>query len=289
MKHKAISVILIFVMLLSLTACIPQRYSDDEYNDLSRKGRTAVSKWLKDNEPDAVLKDIQFSHGTNSSNFGISDAVSGTYELNGKEVKFVYVLSDHKMYVDTFYDIASVTTADMYAEGFGFTDYATVSDAYGSLDFVIPCKEYYEDTNNPQGKTLSDMQCADYEEYYDCLPYELTEAEIPDYLEETFKEYHRFSSNNLTYYIDTKSLHQSSFDLHYLKEHPYISTFYFHYDNDDYFFTVDIDTVEQSDYKGLTCDKVISVTKVNNKNTSGNSTYYYDFDTLSRVTRNESK
>ena len=284
MKRKTISVILIFVMLLSLTACIPQRYSQDEYNDLESKGRAAVEKWLKDNEPDAVLKDLNVSRGTNTGNFGISDDIHGTYELNGKEVDFVYVLSDSKMYVDTFYEIASVSVADMYAKGLGFDEYATMSDSYGRIGFAIPCTEYFEDSNNPKGRTLADMNSEGIEQYYDCLPYELTEAEIPDFLEEATKEYHRFSSNELAYYIDTKTLHQSSFNLKYLQEHPFINSFVFHYDNVDYYFDIDIDTVEQDDYKGLTCDKVISVSKVNKNNSSGSSTYYYDFDTLFRVT-----
>lgn len=217
-KRNMIAALLIIVMLLSLTSCMPQWYTDADIAKFEREGKIEVSKWLEKNIPDAELDESSVTISYDA--FGLDDLVFGEYVLDGDTKSFMFVRGSEGMYTNEMYHTADDAVAEMYAKGFGLKNYSIkhTEDSY-DVSFYVEYKKYADKKGD------GNFEVSDENGFYRYLPYDLTEDELEDFLETESKRCGRFHGSGCEYVLDTDTLTVQYSALQYLRDHPFFDSF----------------------------------------------------------------
>ncbi len=217
-NNKLISAVLIILMLLSLTSCMPQWYTDADIAKFEREGKAEVTKWLEKNIPGASLDEASIK--VSYDPFGVDDIVYGEYELNGETIKFMFVRGSEGMYTDAMYHTATEAVAKMYAEGFGLENYRVdYKDDYKNVSFYVEYKKYADKKGD------GNFEVSDENSFFEYVPYDLTEDELNDFLENESKRCNRYHGSGIDYVIDSDELKATPEMIKYLRDHPFFDSF----------------------------------------------------------------
>ncbi len=247
---KSIASIFIFVFVISLVGCIPERYTEEEEAMLNEKGKEAVSAWFEANEPTATFSDPSVHYDNNE--YGLSDAFYGEYTLKGDTHYYFYVISEDKMYSDKYMDIASETCAAFYADGLGIKNY----ESEFKNELVLPIN--YEAWYDRSGK--GEMRTAEVSDVFGYLPYELEEKDIGDYLKKEFDFSDTYNRTWIKYVSDVDHIDKGDINIDFLKAHPYIHRFDIRCKNSDDYYYVAI-TNKEVDGKSKKVLQIVSYKK----------------------------
>ena len=210
---KLISAVLIFVLLISLSGCIPHWYTEEEEKDMNYKGNVAVAEWFAANEPTATYSDAEVYHDMH--NYGLSDVFFGEYTLNGETYKYMYVMDSDEMYSTRLIDYASETTARLYAEGLGIQGH--IEECKAHYEHKIEYNSYFD----KGGKGV--METEKVFEYFPYLHYNSTEHAIDKNMESVLRRRADYNNTKLVYVLD-KDIRFTDINIDYAIAHPYIYT-----------------------------------------------------------------
>ncbi len=211
-NNKKIAFLLVLLITI-LSGCNPQHYTHEERNEMTQEGQKQVDEWAAVNMPDAVFTVNDVLLEGHEGDWGLSDAATGTYVNGSEEGEFIYVWGTGNMYTDKLYDAATKMTEEMYAEGLGI-EYTEVSYT-NKLRFKIHATAYRDKGG------IGDVEKADTVLSCHCLPYDLDEADLENYLKGYFSEYKGDRSEAGPYYITTsEKIDETSVDMSFMKEYP---------------------------------------------------------------------
>ena len=263
---KRTATVLVFILIFSLVGCIPKRFTEEEEEMLNEKGKEAVEAWFSENEPTATFSDPSVYYDSNE--YGLSDAFYGEYTLNGDTHDYLYVMSEDKMYSDKYMDIASETSAAFYAEGLGIEDYE--SDYINELMLPVDYEAWYDRSGKGEMKT---MQVSD---VFSCLPYDLEEKDIEDYLKKEFDFSDTYNRTWIKYISDVDHIDKDDINIDFLRAHPYIHQFDIRCKNSDDYYYVTI-TNKEIDGKKKKVIKIVSHKKDEDGIFVTDEEWIYDF------------
>ena len=238
-NRKHIAAILIFTMLISLTGCVPQWYTEEEYIEMTTDGNEAVAKWFAENEPTATFSDA--SVYKDSINYGLSDVFLGEYTLNGETYKYMYVKDADKMYSDRLIEYASQTVARKYADGLGLENYTSVYSNPFTLN--IDYTSYYDK------KGEGDMKTEKVSHYFGYFLYDKTEEDFDKGIDSILQNKSLYNFTSITYRLDRDHISMEDVNYKFVKDHPYVYDFNIY--NKDYTEVVLINMSIDSDEKDV--------------------------------------
>ena len=115
MKKTIISLIILIMVSLTLSACMPPGYSEGRKRQITREHSREAKRWFKSNLPEAnAQKGEAFDYGGN-----LYAVIEGKYEYQGQEYEYMYDYHNGNMYLGYDYESARDIAADMMREYFG--------------------------------------------------------------------------------------------------------------------------------------------------------------------------
>lgn len=124
----ALTALIVLLLALSLTACIPSSYTGKQVKKLGEEHYKEAEDWFVQNYPDAEIgkKCEGFTDGVD-----LYEAVQGSYKHLGGTHKFIYCYEDDKMYVDEFFEETEDLLLSEVIRKLGFSEERTDVNLYG--------------------------------------------------------------------------------------------------------------------------------------------------------------
>jgi len=113
---KYFSSILILILAISLTGCMPPEFTKEHAKELAREHQGDATQWFAANRPDAKIgkKCTSVDDGVN-----LYSLIKGTYKESGKTHNYIYNYDDGVMYLDENYAEACDLITQLTCERMG--------------------------------------------------------------------------------------------------------------------------------------------------------------------------
>ena len=115
MKKTIISLIILIMVSLTLSACIPPGFSKERKKQITKEHACDAELWFENNLPEAKVKRGE-AYGDYTNLFAV---IEGEYTYQGEEYKYMYDYHNNNMYLGYDYESARDIAADMMREYFG--------------------------------------------------------------------------------------------------------------------------------------------------------------------------
>ena len=269
-KKNILLVLITCVMMLLLSGCIPDEYTQEEKEKREKEGKAETEAWFSENLPNAKLNQSEII-----AEHWLYGATKGYYELDGESYQYIFEYNDKALYDDRHSDELKNTLGELYAEKLGLRDYEVKSVHFY---YEMPCVIYEDEERSGNVEVVDSMIS-----YNNYLPYDFEMESIDDSIYDLLNTDSKLRELQFEYTVEEKDLDASLVDLDFLFDN-HVSDFNFDITSskdDSYIaiFNVESGSEESKNKLGIVKGEYVTVEMENGtKRHENKRKHYWEYD-----------